>query len=281
MSKAYWYLCFLLSVILIWYTAKNQISVVDKPLPRILEFEDVCQTENHSNPHSLVLLAPNSYMAKRILQQLCDSSIVGKQFGKVIAYWQTEERDVLQLIGKGVVDLVLIKENFINAFGSDTTYGYERIAAYADYQAYLMSAREKPILSKEYILGKRIGILDYPTSRSGYIAPVRLLKDLDLSLQQVQLVYAKSHRELRELLKAGNVDLISTYWKEEDEKYFSRNYITPLESEISGSKWYLKMLERNTNLKCEVQRILAQQAFTEDYSKYYKNIKIISPCEGK
>ncbi|MCY7294469.1 hypothetical protein [Alteromonas sp. a30] len=281
MSKAYWYLCFLLAVILIWYAAKSQISVVDKPLPRILEFEDVCQTKNQSNPHSLILLAPNSFMAKRILQQLCDSAIVGKQFGKVTAYWQTEERDILQLIGKGVVDLILIKENFINAFGSDTTYGYEMIASYADYQAFLMSAREKPILTKEYLLGKRIGILDYPTSRSGYIAPIRLLKDLDLSTQQVKLVYAKSHSELRQLLQSGHVDIISTYWQEEDEKHFSRNYITPLEEQISGSKWYLKMLERNTNLKCEVQKILTQQAENEQFSKYYKNISIIKPCEAE
>lgn len=281
MSKAYWYLCFLLAVIFIWYAAKSQINVVDKPMPRILEFEDVCLTNNKSNPHSLVLLAPNSFMAKRILQQLCDSATVGKQFGKVTAYWQTEERDILHLIGKGVVDLILIKENFINAFGSDTTYGYEMIASYADYQAFLMSTREKPLLTKEYLLGKRIGILDYPTSRSGYIAPIRLFKELDLSTQQIQLVYAKSHKELRQLLISGNVDIISTYWQEEDEKYFSKNYITSLEDEISGSKWYLKMLERNTLLKCEVQRILEEQAESEKYSKYYKNIKIIRPCEAE
>lgn len=280
MSKLYWYLCFLTGITLIWYVAKTQINMVEKPLPRILQFEDTCQTSNQNNPRSLTLFAPNSYMAKQILQKLCQSSLVGKQFGKVVAYWQTEERDVLQLIGKGVVDLLLIKENYIQAFGSDTTYGYEMIASYADYEAYMMSAREKPTLTKEYLLGKRIGILDYPTSRSGYIAPMRLLKKLDLSAQQVKLVYAKSHLELRNLLKNGRVDLISSYWQQEDEKHFSRNYIAPLQEQISGSKWYLKMLERNTDLRCEVQNILATQAAKTEHPKYYNNINIIKPCKG-
>ncbi len=278
MSKAYWYLSFLTGVVLIWYVAKAQINLEITPLPRILQFEDTCPTNNYSNPHSLVLFAPNSYMAKQILKELCENTLVSKQFGKVVAYWQTEEKDVLQLIGKGVVDLLLIKENYIQAFGSDTTYGYEMIASYADYEAYLMSSREQPLLNKEYLLGKRIGILDYPTSRSGYIAPMRLLKRLELSAQQVDLIYAKSHLELRNLLKSGQVDLISSYWQQEDEQNFSQNYITSLNAKISGSKWYLKMLERNTDLRCEVQKILLAQAAKTKHPKYYNEISIIKPC---
>lgn len=217
-------------------------------------------------------------MAKKIMQELCHNPLVTKQFGEIVSYWQTEERDVLQLIGKGVVDLLLVKQNFIQAFGYDSTYSYKMIASYSDYDAFLVSSREKPILTKEYLLGKRIGVIDYPTSRSGYIAPMRLLKQLDLATEQVELVYAKSHRQLRKLLKNGQVDIISSFWKQEDEKDFSRNYITPLENQISGSKWYLKMLEQNTDLKCAVQKILIEQATKTERSKYYQNIKIIQPC---
>ena len=217
-------------------------------------------------------------MAKKIMQELCHNPLVTKQFGEIVSYWQTEERDVLQLIGKGVVDLLLVKQNFIQAFGYDSTYSYKMIASYSDYDAFLVSSREKPILTKEYLLGKRIGVIDYPTSRSGYIAPMRLLKQLDLATEQVELVYAKSHRQLRKLLKNGQVDIISSFWKQEDEKDFSRNYITPLENQISGSKWYLKMLGQNTDLKCAVQKILIEQATKTERSKYYQNIKIIQPC---
>jgi len=265
-------------MVVIWFSAKTQISIIEKPVPRVLTFEDTCQTANRNNPHSLILFAPNSVMAKKIMEELCNNPLVTKQFGKIVSYWQTEEKDVLQLIGKGVVDLLLVKQNFIQAFGYDSTYSYEMIASYSDYEAYLMSSREKPILTKEYILGKRIGVIDYPTSRSGYIAPMRLLKQLDISTEQVKLVYAKSHQELRKLLKNGQVDVISSYWKEEDEKHFSRNYITPLQSQITGSKWYLKMLERNTDLKCAVQKILSEQASKTELSKYYQEIQIVEPC---
>jgi len=278
LSKAYWHLCFFAAVVVIWLSAKAQISIIEKPIPRILKFEDTCKTTNQNNSHSLVLFAPNAIMAKKIMQELCHNPLVTKQFGEIVSYWQTEERDVLQLIGKGVVDLLLVKQNFMQAFGYDSTYSYKMIASYSDYDAFLVSSREKPILTKEYLLGKRIGVIDYPTSRSGYIAPMRLLKQLDLSTEQVELVYAKSHRQLRKLLKNGQVDIISSFWKEEDEKDFSRNYITPLENQISGSKWYLKMLEQNTDLKCAVQKILIEQATKTERSKYYQNIKIIQPC---
>lgn len=281
LPKPYWYLCFLTATYLIWYVARSQFQILETPLPRILQFEETCQTANRTNPHSLVLFAPNSYMAKQMMNSLCTNKLVSKQFGEIVAYWQTEERDILQLIGKGVIDLMLIKDNFIQAFGTDTTYGYDIVASYADYDANLMSVREKPILTKEYLLGKRIGLIDYPTSRSGYIAPMRLLKDLDLSLQQVDIIYAKSHQELRRMLVSGKVDLISTYWQEEDEAKFSKNYITPVKDKISGSKWYLKMLERNTDLRCEVQSILSVLAEKTEHPRYYHNITIVNPCQEK
>lgn len=280
LPKPYWYLSFLVAAMTVWYVAHKQIKVLDIPLPRILHFEDTCQTSNVSNPQSLVLFAPNAHMAKKLMSSLCNNSIVSKQFGDIVAYWQTEERDILQLIGKGVVDLMLVKDNFIQAFGTDTTYGYDMVAAYADYDANLMSIRERPLITKEYLLGKRIGLIDYPTSRSGYIAPMRMLKNLDLSSQQVDITYAKSHRELRHLLVAGKVDLISSYWQEEDEKLLSRNYITPLTERISGSKWYLKMLEQNTDLRCAVQTVLTDLAAETESPRYYHNIKLINPCEG-
>ena len=278
LPKLYCFLIFVAAAVTVWYAAHTHTIITDVTLPRILQFEHSCQTPNTSNPAALRVFVPDAPTAKALVATLCASSLVSKQFGSVIGYWQTEERDILPLIGEGILDLMLMKDNFINAFGTDTTYDYDIVASYADYAANLISIREKPLITKEYLLGKRLGLLDYPTSRSGYIAPMRMLKNLDLSPQQVQLSYVKSHEELRTLLISGKVDLIASYWREEDATLLSKNYVTPLNQRISGSKWYLKMLEQNTELRCEVQAVLRHLAANTESSRYLQDIQLVNPC---
>lgn len=245
-------------------------------VPRILEFDAQCETVSGRHSDELTIVTYSQQMAKSVMSALCEDKQVNKQFGKVKAYWQPDEKQMFEFVGQGSADLVMIKDNFIRAFDSDITYGYREIAAYGDYNAYLIGGKEKPELTKEYLLGKRIGILDYPSSRSGHIAPMRLLKNLGLTKNQVNLNYAKSHSQLRNLLSTGQVDMISSFWSEKDNDLFSATYRTALEDSISGSKWYLKSAEKNPELKCSVQRLLQQMK--EDYDGYYGNLTLIDAC---
>ncbi|MFM9598144.1 hypothetical protein ACKI1O_53795, partial [Streptomyces scabiei] len=65
--------------------------------------------------------------------------------------------------------------------------------------------------------------------------------------------YASSHSELRELLANGQVDIIASFWKNDDQHHFSKNYITPISNNIVGTRWYLKMDHDNTDLLCAIQ----------------------------
>ncbi len=248
-------------------------------VPQILQFDDSCQTETGRHADELTIVAYSEGMARNVMNQLCTNDAVNKQFGKVNAFWQPDEREMFEFVGQGSADLILIKDNFIRAFDSDITYGYREIAAYGDYNAYLIGGKEKPRLEKEYLLGKRIGILDYPSSRSGHIAPMRLFKQLGLTKNQVELNYAKSHTQLRTLLATGQVDMISSFWAETDNEMFSPSYRTPLQDQISGSKWYLKAADKNPELKCSIQALLV--AMKQDYEGYYSDISLISPCENQ
>lgn len=273
------FLCLiLLSMLFLWHAAQSRHELANSSIPRLLELESQCTTQSGTHPDNLVLFTYTEYRAKTVMQALCEHPEISKQFGTITAYWQADEREVVQLIGKGIVDLALVKDNFVKALQSDLTYGYEVVGAYEDYSAYFISLKEKPWLTKEYLLGKRIGLLDYPTSRSGHIIPMRMFKDLGLTRDQINIVYAKSHSELRKFLSNGNVDIISSYWQKKDEERFSKNYITPLQDDISGSKWYLKLKERNTELRCSVQDILKD--LTEKQQGYYQNLTILNPCKS-
>lgn len=247
-------------------------------IPSLLSFESRCKTVSGTHIDKLTIVTYDENMALKVMQALCENKQVAKQYGEVIAYWQPDEREMFEYVGQGTADLILIKDNFIKAFDSDVTYGYQEIAAYSDYAAYLIANKEKPQLSKEYLLGKRIGILDYPSSRSGHIAPMRLFKQLGLEKHHIQISYAKSHQQLRTFLSQGNVDIISTYWSDSDNELFSINYRTPLQNEISGSKWYLKAARSNTDLTCSIQEILL--GIKQDFEGYYGRLTLSSPCKS-
>jgi phosphonate transport system substrate-binding protein len=269
----------MLSVILTHMTVSFALNKKINDIPSVLNFEADCQTLSGQHVDTLTLVAYSEHMTRKVMDALCDDNQVAKQFGNVRAYWQPDEKQMFEFIGQGTADLILIKDNFVRAFNSDITYGYQKIASYEDYAAYMIGNKEKPELTKEYLLGKRIGILDYPSSRSGHIAPMRLLKRLGLDDNQVTLMYAKSHVQLRVMLSRGEVDMISSFWGENDQHKFHESYRTPLADRISGSKWYLKSATQNTELRCAVQNVLMN--IKEDYEGYYSNLTLEQPCQDE
>lgn len=247
-------------------------------LPVFINTSMQCETASKQNENELVTYAPSKNIAIEVASTLCKDQVVAKQYGKVIAYWGYKTTDTVDFLGKGIADLILAKENLITVFMAESTYNYQAVVGYPTYTAFVISAREKPKLTKSYFLDKRIGLLDYPTSRSGYILPKQLFKDLDINVNNLDIVYASSHSELRELLGAGKVDIISSYWQDTDQQQFSKNYITPISNNISGSRWYLKMQDENIDLLCAVQQKLKALA-QQQKSHYFNEVKTFWPCE--
>ena len=175
------------------------------------------------------------------------------------------------------MDLALIKKNVVEAFGADEIYGLTRIAAHPNYSAYFISLREKPVLDKEYLLGKRFGLLDYPSSRSGHIVPKTVMQELGLSANNVDINYYSSHKELRRALLAGEVDIISSYWAVEDNESLSKNYAMPLQETVSGMQWFLKMQTKNTDLFCAMQQVVKD--ISDSHPRpYYKTLILEEGC---
>ena len=254
------------------YGFKSQFA----ELQSVLVYRDSCATLTGKHNDKLVFATQTETMARELLGLLCKNQTVSQQFGTVEANWMPDEAEMLEYVGEGKADLVMVKQNFMVAFQSDVVYAYDEIATYTDYSAFFIGLKEKPQLNKEYLLGKRIGILDYASSRSGHIAPLALLKSLDLDEHQVQLIFAQNHQELRTLLESGHVDIISSYWSEDDNSRFNSAYKTSLLSAISGSKWYLQEANRNIALKCAIQAEL--QNIAADKTGYYSQLILKSPC---
>jgi len=236
-----------------------------------------CKTDLQGNSDVFSVYVTDGRIAEMASERLCNDKTIKRQYGEVKVTKGQSDYDTFRYINHGVVDLALVKSNVVDAFGADQIYGLTKVASHPDYSAFFIALRERPLLSKEYLLGKKIGLLDYPSSRSGHIVPKTVLQNLGLSDSNLDIVYFSSHQELRRALLAGDIDIISSYWAEEDKDNFSRNYATPLQESVSGMQWYLKMQTQNTDLFCAIQSVIHEVAMSHP-RPYYKTITLEEGC---
>ncbi|SFC00008.1 hypothetical protein [Pseudoalteromonas denitrificans] len=265
------------AILIVFYLGLTSSTVKNHSIPVFFDISAQCQTKSTTNENNLVIYVPSEVVAKQVSLKLCKDDVVAKQYGQVMVHWGYKLGDSVEFLGKGIADLILAKENIMQAFMAESTYNYQAVLGYSSYTAFFISLKEKPKLNKLYFLDKKIGLLDYPTSRSGHILPKALFKNLAINIAHLDVTYASSHEGLRALLSSGKVDLIASYWKADDEKNFSLNYITPMSDQISGSKWYLKMDLENTDLLCAVQKNLLELA-QEQSASYFNQVKLYKSC---
>lgn len=262
-----------------WFAGQMAVDEKEIAFPVMIETSTTCQTTATANQNQLIVFTPSKYVAQLLTKNLCDDKVVAKQYGSVIGYWGYRTVDSLEFVGKGIADLILAKNNIMEAFRAETTYNYQPVVGFSDYTAFFISSKEKPLITKQYFLDKKIGLLDYPTSRSGHILPKQTFKQLGLNIAQLKITYASSHNELRELLANGQVDLIASFWRENDSKRFSKNYITPISSNVAGTRWYLKMQHNNTDLLCAVQSHLLSMSKEQSF-RYYQDVEPYWQCNN-
>ncbi|MBB1331937.1 hypothetical protein H5154_04935 [Pseudoalteromonas sp. SR44-5] len=269
----------LLFFLLVWLSGQLSVVTSTGTLKPLIETSSRCQTRATENQLQLIVYASSQKVARSLTQNLCDDPVVAKQYGEVIALWGYRTADSIEFIGKGIADLILAKNNIMSAFKAESTYNYQPVVGFPSYTAFFISAKEKPKINKQYFLGKRIGLLDYPTSRSGHILPKQKFKDLGINLENLKITYASSHNELRELLANGQVDLIASFWKEADQAHFSKNYITPISDNVIGTRWYFKMQHENTDLLCAIQSQLIQLS-KQQVSTYFNHVEPYWHCSA-
>lgn len=264
---------------LLWIFSKIDITARAVTFKPLIETSSRCQTQASQNKEQLIIYATSQKVARALSLSLCDDKVVAKQYGAVVGFWGYRTADSIEFVGKGIADLILAKDNIMSAFKAESTYNYQPIVGFPSYTAFFISAKEKPKIEKQYFLDKKIGLLDYPTSRSGHILPKQAFKELGISLENLKITYASSHTELRQLLANGQVDIISSFWKDNDQQHFSKNYITPISNNIVGTRWYFKMEHENTDLLCAIQaRLLALSK--SQTSIYFNHVEPYWQCTG-
>ncbi|AIY67203.1 hypothetical protein [Pseudoalteromonas piratica] len=276
-SKAVITAFFCILIVLFAVLGASQFRSDQEQLALFIEVNKQCDAKLSENENVFHIYVPTEQLATQLIPYFCNNPVITKQFGQVMLNWGYDMSDALEFIGRGNADLIMTKENLMLAFKSEHTFNYKTLLSYPDYTAFFISLNEKPRLEKEYFIDKRIGLLDYPSSRSGYILPRTLFKQLSINVENLNIIQASSHSALRDLLAEGKVDLIASYWKQDDMNRFLENYITPISNNVSGSRWYFKMETQNTELACAINGIIHRHAKAQT-SPYFKDVESYVEC---
>jgi hypothetical protein len=269
------YFCFL--VVIFWLLGSAQYANNNDELTLFIKVNHQCAEPISQNKNIFHLYLPDEQLANELKPYFCSNPVVAKQYGQVYLHWGYNLSDEFDFIGKGQADLILTKKDLMTASKGEYVFNYTTLLAYSNYTAYFISLNEKPLLEKEYLIDKRIGLLDYPSSQSGYILPRQLFKKLKINVDNLAITLANSHNDLRDLLAQGKVDLIASYWKKGDMGRFLQNYITAISDNVTGSRWYFKKETQNTELMCAIEDIIKAHS-NEQNSPYYKEITSYVNC---
>ena len=262
--------------------------MVDKQLPftDILEIKRIkltdysCEVVGSLSNDRFVILVSSWDWGKNLSNTLCNNESFSKQFGEVYAHWGYTHNDFFKSLYSGDADLAFIRPQQMDTFNIQDTYGYIKIAEYRSYKSFFISRKEMPKLSQSYFLNKRIGLLSKKTSRSGFILPLQKLKELGVDIDELDIIYASSHYQLRELIKKGDVDIIASYWGEDDTSWSEEKYAVNISPDTSGSAWYIKSDKKNQPLNCILMDTLKEWSKTLT-NKYFKDIAFMDVCSDE
>ena len=244
----------------------------------MIEYNTMEHQINRENQKTLKVYDFSLYTGSDFLKALYEAPEIQQKFGAVRIQWRREEMEGLQQLNTHPYDLLVIKQSWMQKTSLDVIARYTEIASYQTYSGYLIAVNETPRLTTNYLEGKRLGLLDNPTSMSGHLVPRRALHEAGIDEQILSIRYYKTHAELRTALLKGELDLIGSYWGNDDEKRFNIANRLEVMNEISGSKWYLSPKLIDTPAHCAIVRILKKRA-DESKNAYFKKIQITRNCD--
>ncbi|NND67306.1 MAG: hypothetical protein HKN19_06955 [Halioglobus sp.] len=209
----------------------------------------------------------------------CESAGFAAHFGAL--EWRSVHRDHFNLrdLHESRYDLVLAKPELMEGGGVVAGAGvpYRMIAQYQAYGSQLVALSGKPELTREWLAGRRLGLLDDPNSVSAYQVPVSALRERGL-MDAADIVYFRSYREMYRALFAGRVDAIASILSDEGpESELQLPDGLVLAQNLPGPAWFAPDSLIEGAAYCTVLEGILR--FGEQTAvNFFRNIQVKEPC---
>ncbi|MCD2452398.1 hypothetical protein GO003_018590 [Methylicorpusculum oleiharenae] len=216
------------------------------------------------------IFVPSSFIADDLCDRFSSNAALTKNFSSVHAEWNLSALELGQSIFEQRFDLLEVRPDDIDIINT----GYQKIAYFPPYEAYLISIHSMPELNAAYLMGKTLGLLQNINSRSGYRVPINLISKI-IDPKELTIKRYGSHEELRKALENSEVDLIGSFWGENDIKGRPSWHALEIIKIPNGMSWFLtKRLFDNQEVRCEIinhLEFLARKNKKEDAESYIKD----------
>ncbi len=263
---------------LIINTFQSQAIVINAPKTQLYNTH-ACSTGNPNSNETLNLYVFHRGNAYYLSDALCENKIIQKLYKTVSFHWQRGELNNLSVLQNRTYQLLIDKPGKIEMPLVSDVAPYEAIARYKQYKAFLIGHSEMPVLSLEYLSQKKIALLDKFTSQSGHIIPKKVFREAHIDEKLLNIVYKKSHSQLRDALESGEVDIIASYWNDKfDDQHLNKDYVLELQSDITPTQWYLDKELLNSPVHCVLLNEI-KAISQKSNNQYFNKLVVLKECQ--
>ena len=180
-----------------------------------------------------------NFQGHALCDELSTRDRLAATFSQVHAQWTLGPDDLRHAIAQGRLDLLLLRREEITASQQFVHRVYQQIAFYPSYEVFLIARDHRPAVTTEYLKSHRIGLL-HNSSWSGYIVPMQNFHDAGVDPRDLKITRYPDHSQLRRGLRRGEVDVISSYWDENQERHHPEWQTHPIGHVAQGMSWFLE-----------------------------------------
>jgi ABC-type transport system substrate-binding protein len=238
-------------------------------IPKINQIDCTARSSSGIN---LEILGPREQTGVSLLPFLCDWDNVQPGIKSVKYTWFESESTLVRKARAGDYSLAWGGAHIFEDYVTNSLVGYVPIAENPSYDVFFIFREEIGNLER-----LDIGLLSSTKSRSGYLSPMAYLNDQGFNAKNLHIKRYSSHAALRFALESGEVDVIGSYWSEDDEEDWPQFKTLSIASKVAGYKWYLHPKFLNTELHCKLQQTLSAFAQANDDS-YFSDLEILNRC---
>jgi phosphonate transport system substrate-binding protein len=221
--------------------------------------------------NTYLLLVTGQDQAQHLLDGLCAG--VASLGVSLEAYWGLSDDDRRKLLKEGQPAIVFGRTHLVESKAVFSLQSYQKIAKYPPYTSNLIAT--SPIeLSRRGLSGKRIGLREDQSSRSGRLVPISVFRSIGLAPTHYVTVLAESHGQLREFLASDKVDVIASYWGDTDKVNHPGWHAIEIGSGVEGPSWYMRPDLADSPFNCIFQRSLLEAA-AKDSDLYYQKVELM------
>ena len=265
----------LLLLIASWLLAKTGIEYSALPERSYNRYQ--CLVDNAEAQREIKVLDSFLLNSDDLADLVCDNTEAGRYFNQVSIFWQHRDSVDLRSLLDLEYSLFLAKPELLQRIELVDASGYVAVASHPSYTSGLLSLGKQPELTNDYFRGKVMGLIDDPSSLSGYQIPKAAFHKnmIDESLFKVRPF--KSHNLLYEALLTGEVDLIASYLPGENDPLYERLHVLSLMERLVGPRWYLHPDLIDSAEHCILVDALKQ--FSKGHiNPYIEKLTIIREC---